>query len=296
MILLFLVGCTVDSRPNEKLQVVSSYGIITDMLYQIGQDKIEIHNLVPSGKDPHEYEPLPLDIKKASDADLLFYDGLNLENGWFFKLANSVNQEESALVNLSEGIKPLYLSDEMHEGNINPHAYLDVNNGMIMVENIYRKLSDKDPINKSFYESNYHQYLSRLQEIDLKYRNEFNSLHDSDKVIVTSERAFQYMNHRYGLKEAYIWSVDTEGTGTVSQIKRLSEFIKKENVSILFIESNVDPRPMQTVSIETGVPIFEKVVYSDEIGTKDSQVDTYEKMLEHNLSVFIEGVKENGEY
>lgn len=167
---------------------------------------------------------------------------------------------------------------------------------MIMVENIYRKLSDKDPINKSFYESNYHQYLSRLQEIDLKYRNEFNSLHDSDKVIVTSERALQYMNHRYGLKEAYIWSVDTEGTGTVSQIKRLSEFIKKENVSILFIESNVDPRPMQTVSIETGVPIFEKVVYSDEIGTKDSQVDTYEKMLEHNLSVFIEGVKENGEY
>src|SRR5690625_1143842 len=106
---------TESGNSGDKLQVVSSFTIITDMVRVVGGDKIEVHNLVPTGTDPHEYEPLPEDIKKATDADILFYNGMNLEggkDGWFAKLIDSVGQDESRVFSLTERVEPMYLRDE----------------------------------------------------------------------------------------------------------------------------------------------------------------------------------------
>ncbi|HZJ87442.1 MAG TPA: zinc ABC transporter substrate-binding protein [Erysipelothrix sp.] len=298
--LLLLSGCAQEKIDDDTLVIVSSYTIITDMLQQIAEDKIVIYNLVPTGTDPHEYEPLPKDIKYVSDADLMFYNGVNLEggeNGWFFKLLKSVDKDIDQVINLSEGIEPLYL----YEGNetedmINPHAYLNPKNGIIMVENILNALVDKDPTNENFYKQNAQIYIEKLTTLENLYRDQFGSLNENDKTIVTSERAFQYMNKEYGIEEGYIWAIDTEETGTAAQIKELSNFIKEKDVKILFLESNVDTRPMETVSKETQVPIFKDKVFSDEIGKKGSEVDTYEKLLTHNLSVFMEGLSEYGSH
>lgn len=299
-IMLTLVGCGTNNEKEEKLQIVSSYSIITDMLNQVGGDLVDVHNLVPTGTDPHTYEPLPEDIKKTTDSDLMFFNGLNLEggtNGWFFKLANTVKKDDKAIIDLSVGIEPMYL----HEGTdskdvMNPHAYLNVNNGIIMTNNIIKALSEKDPDHKESYEKQGAIYIERLVAIDKEYETQFGLLHDEDRVIVTSERAFQYMNAHYGMKEAFIWAIDTDETGTASQIKELTQMIKEENVKVLFVESNVDTRPMETIAKETNVPIFEKRVYSDEVGIPGSEVDTYEKLLNNNLNVFIEGIREHGDY
>ena len=93
------------------------------MIENIGGEYVNVHNLVPIGTDPHEYEPLPEDIKVASDADLLFYNGLNLEggeNGWFFKLVKSVGKSEDKIIEASEGVEPLYLADEEGNQEVNP--------------------------------------------------------------------------------------------------------------------------------------------------------------------------------
>lgn len=296
VLLLVLSGCTKEKQDDGIIRVVSTYTIITDMLTQIAGDKVEIYNLVPTGTDPHEYEPLPKDIMHVSDADLLFYNGLNLEGGekgWFFKLIYSVNQDLDAVIDLSEGIDPLYLYEgKQSDDMINPHAYLNPKNGIIMVENILEALIAKDKEHESEYRQNAQVYLDKLNEIDTLYRDQFNQIKPQDRIFVTSERAFQYLNKEYGFKEGYIWAIDTEETGTVEQIKTLSQFIKNEDVKILFVESNVDTRPMQTVSKETGVPIYNEVVYSDEIGAKGSEVDTYEKLLNHNLKVIVGGLLE----
>lgn len=101
--LVLLTGCGKENNDSggkasdETLKVVTSFTIIQDIAREIGGDNLDIHNLVPTGTDPHEYEPLPKDIKKATDADILFYNGLNLEggkNGWFFKMMDSVGQDE----------------------------------------------------------------------------------------------------------------------------------------------------------------------------------------------------------
>lgn len=293
LILFLLVGCNTEKTKNDKLSVVSSYTIITDMVMQIGQDIIDVYNLVPTGTDPHEYEPLPADMKAVSDADLVFYNGLNLEGGqggWLFKLLSSVNKNEDLVINLSEGVTPMYLYDEETVGNMNPHAFLNPNVGMIMVNNILDTLVSTDPDNAEFYERNASFYLETLEAIDYDYRSQISDLLEENKILVTSERAFQYMTSEYGLKEAYIWALDTDEIGTANQIKSLTQFIKDNNVKVLFLESNVDPRPMETVSQESGVPIYVAPIFSDEIGSKESEVDTYVKMLRHNLDVITGGL------
>src|SRR5699024_9841270 len=126
--IIFLAACSggddSSAENSDKLQVVSSFTIISDMVREIGADKVDVHNLVPTGTDPHEYEPLPEDIKKATDADILFYNGMNLEggkDGWFFKLMDSVKQDESNIFSLTERVEPMYLEDDAtKEEEINP--------------------------------------------------------------------------------------------------------------------------------------------------------------------------------
>lgn len=302
MSLLLLTACSPGNGPVEDLsgkegplKVVTSFTIIQDLAREIGGDDIEIHNLVPTGTDPHEYEPLPLDIKMATDADILFYNGLNLEggtDGWFFRMIESVNQKEENIFSLTEGVEPMYISsDDGKEEEINPHAFIDPAVGIKMAEDMRDALIKKDPDNKDNYEERADEYLSRLKEIDRKYEEIINSIPEERRILVTSERAFQYMTDHYGLKEGYIWAIDTEENGSPEQIKSLIEFIEENHVHVLFIESNVDRRPMETISRETGIPLSEKPIYSDEIGRPGEEVDTYIKYLNYNIDLIHSELK-----
>lgn len=285
---------TESEESGDKLQVVSSFTIITDMVKEVGGEKVEVHNLVPSGTDPHEYEPLPEDIKKATDADILFYNGMNLEggkNGWFFKMIDSVGQDESKVFSLTERIEPMYLQDEAtKEEEINPHSFIDPVVGIQMVEDMLDAFIEVDPNNKDYYEERANDYLDRLKEIEQDYAKRLGELPDENKILVTSECAFQYMLDRYDMEEACIWKVDTEENGSPEQIKSLINFIEEHNVPVLFLESNVDPRPMETVSKESGVEIYEEPIYSDEIGNPGDEVDTYVKYLNYNIEIISDGL------
>lgn len=290
-----------DETTSETLKVVTSFTILEDIARQIGGDDVEIHNLVPTGTDPHEYEPLPGDMKAATDADVLFYNGLNLEggeNGWFFKMVDSVNQNLENIYNLSEGVDPQFVTEEIDaevieaqnlgpdaDGEINPHAFISPHVGIILTENMLDAFVEKDPENAEAYEERAADYLERLNGMDEKYRELVNDLPEERRTLVTSERAFQYMTKEYGLKEGFIWALDTEDTGSPEQIKSLVAFIETHEVPVLFIESNVDSRPMETVSEQTGVPFSSKPIYSDEIGKPGDEVDTYMKFLEYNINL-----------
>lgn len=279
---------------EDKLQVVTSFTIIADMAKEIGGDDVEIHNLVPTGTDPHEYEPLPEDIKKATDADVLFYNGLNLEGGkagWFFKMIDSVGQKKENIYSLTERVKPMYLAGEDgKDEEINPHAFIDPAVGIVMAEDMRDALMEVDPDHKEGYKERGDQYVERLKEINQEYEEKLGALPEKDKILVTSERAFQYLADHFGLKEAFIWEIDTEENGSPEQIKNLVSYIKEHNVPTLFVESNVDTRPMETVSSETGVEIYEKPIYSDEIGKPGEEVDTYVKYLNYNIQILTDGL------
>ena len=278
-----------NTKKNDKLKVVTSFTIIADMAREIGGDVVEVYNLVPSGTDPHEYEPLPDDIKAATDADILFYNGLNLEggeNGWFMKMMDAVNQKDENIFSLTERVEPKYLSgDGDRDEEINPHAFIDPAVGVKMAEDMRDALIKKFPTDSDKIKEQGDAYVQRLKDLDQEFEERVNSIPEENRVLVTSERAFQYLNDHYDLKEAFIWEIDTEENGSPKQIKALVHYIKEHNVPILFVESNVDTRPMETVSTESGVPIAELPIYSDEIGNPGDEIDTYVKYLEYNMKL-----------
>lgn len=278
---------------DDKIQAVTTFTLLEDMVQEIGGDHIDVYNLVPTGTDPHEYEPLPEDIKAATDAEMLFYNGLNLEGGdqgWFAKMIESTGQEWENAFELAEGVEPMYVtSSDGKDEEINPHAFLDPVVGIQMAENVRDALVEVDPDHQEVYEENAEKYLAQLEEIDEQYETKIKEIPEEDRILVTSEQAYQYMTDRYGLKEGYIWAIDTEENGSPEQITELLDFIEENDPPVLFLETNVDSRPMETVSQESGVEIFGEI-YSDEIGKPGEEGDTYVKYLQYNIDMIYDGL------
>ena len=279
---------------SEKIQAVTSFTIIEDMVKEIGGDLVEVYNLVPTGTDPHEYDPLPDDIKAATDADILFYNGLNLEggeHGWFNKMMDAVNQDWDVAFELAENVEPIHItSEDGKEEEINPHAFLDPVVGIEMAEKARDALIEVDPDNQETYEENAEVYLEKLIDIDEQYKTRIADIPEENRILVTSERAYSYMTERYGLEEGYIWAIDTEENGSPEQMKSLLAFLEETPAPVLFVETNVDKRPMETISKESGIEIYGEI-FSDEIGDPGEEGDTYIKYLQYNIDVIYEGLK-----
>ena len=282
-----------NSNTSEKLKVVATNSIIADITKNIAGDKIDLHSIVPVGQDPHEYEPLPDDVKKTSQADLIFYNGINLETGgnaWFTKLVQNAKKEENKdYYAVSDGVEVIYLEGQNEKGKEDPHAWLNLENGMIYAKNIAKQLNAKDPKNKDFYEANLKNYLEKLEALDKEAKQKFNNIPKEKKMIVTSEGCFKYFSKAYNVPSAYIWEINTEEEGTPDQIKTLVEKLRKTKVPSLFVESSVDERPMQTVSKDTNIPIFEKI-FTDSIAEPGQNGDSYYNMMKWNLDKIAEGL------
>lgn len=282
-------------KGDDKLNVVTTFSVLYDIVRNVGGERIgDIHSIVPLGTDPHEYTPLPLDLKKATDADVLFWNGLDMEtgDGWFEQLVTVAhkNIDGPNVFLLSEGVEPLYLTDGKTT-EINPHAFIDVTAGIRYTKNARDAFISIDPDHAHIYEKNASSYIAELEKIHQKYADLIAEIPEHRRILVTSERAFQYMAKTYGLREGYIWEIDTDEHGTPMQLLNVISFIKRNNVPVLFVESNVDPRPMETVSKETKVPIFAKL-YSDELGASNTPGATYIGYLNWNIDRIYEGLKD----
>ena len=278
---------------NDKLNVVVTNSIIADMTKQIAGDKINLHSIVPVGQDPHEYEPLPEDVEKTSSADLILYNGINLEDGgqaWFTKLVkNAKKTKNKDYFPVSKGIEVIYLEGQSEKGKEDPHAWLNLENGMIYSKNIAKQLIAKDPKNKATYEKNRDAYVAKLETLDKEAKTKFKAIPDNKKLIVTSEGCFKYFSKAYGVPSAYIWEINTEEEGTPDQISSLVTKLKNRKPSALFVESSVDKRPMKTVSKDSGIPIYAEI-FTDSIAKKGEKGDSYYAMMKWNLDKISEGL------
>ena len=217
--LLAVTGCSVVPRDEAgsgagfggdgKFNVVTSFSVLEDMTRQIGGEHVNVYNLVPVGQDPHEYELRPADTTHAQDADLLISSGMNLEggnDGWISRLMTAVNLDASQHVEATRGIKPLYITDgiqitdevaldeaaDADEDEVNPHVFVDPANGAKMAENVAEALIRADPEHAADYRANRDAYVGRINELAGSYDELFAGVAEDDRIIVTSERAFQY--------------------------------------------------------------------------------------------------------
>lgn len=298
--LVIFAACSTDSASNDeegdgKLKVVVTNSILADMAETIGQDRIELHSIVPVGKDPHEYEPLPEDVQKTSKADVIFYNGINLETGgnaWFTKLVdNAGKKKDQDYFAASDGVEVIYLEGQNEAGKEDPHAWLNLENGIIYAQNIEKQLSAKDPDNQAFYQENLNKYVEKLSTLDQEAKEKFAAIPEDKKMIVTSEGCFKYFSKAYDIPSNYIWEINTEEEGTPDQIKQLVQTLRASNVPSLFVESSVNEKPMQTVSKDTDIPIYAKI-FTDSVAEKGEDGDSYYAMMKWNLDKISEGLSQ----
>ncbi|MEK4328552.1 metal ABC transporter substrate-binding protein [Paenibacillus sp. FSL R7-0297] len=275
---------------EDKLQIVATYSIIADMTENIVGDKAEVYSMVPIGTDPHMYDPLPADTGKVSSADLIFYNGLNLETGkgWFQDLLKVTNKNEVAFA-VSDEVTPMYLTEKGKETQVDPHAWLDIQNSIKYVDVITKRVIEQDPDNKEYYLNNQTAYVKELNELDQYAKEEVNKIPQEQRILVTSEGAFKYFSKAYGFESAFIWEINTDSQGTPEQMKRIISIIEENQVPALFLETSVNPKTMETISNETGVPIHSKI-FTDSLAKKGEDGDTYIKMIQWNIDKVIEGL------
>ncbi|MEC3885559.1 zinc ABC transporter substrate-binding protein [Halobacillus sp. HZG1] len=297
--LLLLAACGGEEangnteQEDGKVQVVTTYSIVYDIVKNIGGDQVDIHSLAPIGSNPHEYDPLPEDVKKATDADAVFYNGLNLEagNAWFNKLMETAGKdgEDAPVFLMSDGVEAMYLTSEGNEGEEDPHAWLDIRNGIKYAENARDGLIKVDPENKDIYEKNAEEYIAELQALHDKAVEQFNDIPKEERVLVTSEGAFKYFSDAYGFQAEYIWEINQENQGTPDQITRIVDIINDKQITGLFLETSIDPRSMEAVSNETDVPIMGDV-FTDSLAEPGEEGDTYISMMESNINTIKKGL------
>ena len=303
LVVLGIAGCatgkenssqtTSATAENKKIQVVTTNSIIYDMTKNIAGDLVDLHSIVPVGQDPHEYEPLPEDVQKVQKADLIFYNGINLENAedaWFTKMVKNAGKvADKDYFAVSDGVDVIYLEGENEKGKEDPHAWLNIENGVIYAKNIAKQLIAKDPKNKETYEKNLAAYVEKLEALDKDAKQRIAKIPEEKRLIVTSEGCFKYFSQASDINSAYICEINTEEEGTPEQIANLVRQLRASKVPSLFVESSVDDRPMKTVSQETGKPIH-STIFTDSIAEEGKDGDSYYSMMKWNLDKIIEGL------
>ena len=283
---------SADLTAGDKLQVVTTNSILEDMVRYVGGDRIELYSIVKRGTDPHEYEPQPSDVSAATEANVIFHNGLNLEtggNGWFNKLVETSHKKfNEDVFSASSEVTPEHLTTNENEED--PHAWLDLANGVKYVQVITKVLKEKDKKNANYYQANADKYIAKLEKLHHQAQSKYLEIPEKQRLLVTSEGAFKYFGKAYHVTPAYIWEINTESQGTPEQMQRVLGKIRKSDVKNLFVESSVSPKSMEKVSKESGLEIYSKL-FTDSLAKEGSDGDTYYSMMKWNIDHIYNGLK-----
>jgi manganese/iron transport system substrate-binding protein len=268
-----------------KKKVVTSFTIIADMAREVAGDAAEVESITKPGAEIHGYEPTPKDIVKAQSADLVLWNGMNLEL-WFEKFFQNVKDVPSAV--LTEGIQPMGISEGPYTGKPNPHAWMSPANAAIYVENIRKALVKMDPANEATYNANATTYTAKIKALDEPVRQKLSSIPEDQRWLVSSEGAFSYLCANYGLKQLYLWPINADAQGTPQQVQKVIDGVRSNKIPVIFSESTVSDKPAKQVSKETGAR-YGGVLYVDSLTDASGPAPTYLKLLETNADTIVKG-------
>lgn len=264
-------------------RVLTTFTIIQDMAQRVAGDALVVDSITKPGSEIHDYEPTPLDLVKAQDADLVLWNGLGLER-WFEKFLQQVNQVPSVV--LSEGVEPMGIGEGPYSGKPNPHAWMSPSNAIIYVENIRKALVKLDPANAAKFDANAAAYTAELQAVDAPVRKALESIPSDQRWLVSCEGAFSYLIRNYGMKELYLWPVNADQEGTPQQVQRVVDTIRAQKIPVVFSESTISDKAMKQVAKETGAR-FGGVLYVDSLTDASGPAPTYLQLLKYNADTLL---------
>jgi manganese/iron transport system substrate-binding protein len=272
-----LTFCLLSStaQAQDRLKVVTTFTILQDIAQNVAGDAADVVSITKPGAEIHGYDPTPQDIVRASDADLILYNGLNLEL-WFEQFINNLGDMPHAI--LTDGIIPLPISEGDYVGKPNPHGWMGLENAMIYVDNIKKALSTHDPANAATYAANAAAYKQQIRDTVGPLRDRILALPEDRRWLVTCEGAFSYLAKDFGLRELYLWPINADQTGTPQQVRRVIDGVREHSIPAVFCESTVNQAPAQQVARETGAA-YGGMLFVDSLTDADGPVPTYLDLL-----------------
>ncbi|MGB3402432.1 MAG: metal ABC transporter substrate-binding protein [Microcoleaceae cyanobacterium] len=277
---------TVSGETENKKKVVTTFTILADMARNVAGDRLVVESITRIGAEIHGYEPTPSDLTKAQDADLVLYNGMNLER-WFEPFYGNLKNVPSVL--LTEGIEPIPIAEGPYANKPNPHAWMSPRNALIYVENIRQAFVELDPENAEVYNTNAAAYSERLKALDQQLQTDLARLPPQQRFLVSCEGAFSYLARDYQLQEIYMWPINAEQQSTPQQIKGVIEAVKTNEVPTVFCESTVSNEAQKEVAKATNAR-FGGNLYVDSLSTESGPVPTFLDLLEYDARTITNGL------
>lgn len=275
-----------DSAVSDQKVVLTTFTILADMAQTVAGDELQVESITRIGAEIHGYEPTPSDLVKAQDADLILYNGMNLER-WFEQFLGNVQDVPSVI--LTEGIEPIAIAAGPYADKPNPHAWMSPQNALIYVENIRQAFIDLDPENADTYNANALAYSEQLKAIDEELQANLVQVPDGQRYLVSCEGAFSYLANDYDLDEIYLWPINAEQQSTPKQIQGVIDAVKANNIATVFCESTVSDEGQQEVARATGAK-FGGNLYVDSLSTTAGPVPTFLDLLTYDVQLISEGL------
>ena len=260
---------------DDKMKVVTTFTVLADMAMNVAGDAADVVSITKPGAEIHGYEPTPQDIVRASDADLILWNGMNLEL-WFEQFFSNMKDVPSAT--LTNGIIPISISAGSYEGKPNPHAWMGLDNALIYIDNIVLAFSNQDPENAGAYKANADAYKQELRATIEPLRAAIARIPEDRRWLVTCEGAFSYLARDFGMKELYLWPMNADQMGTPQQVRAVIDGVRDNDIPVVFCESTVNSSPAEQVARETGAA-YGGVLYVDSLSGPDGEVPTYLDLL-----------------
>ncbi|RFP90977.1 metal ABC transporter substrate-binding protein [Rhodobacteraceae bacterium 63075] len=284
--LLVSLALAAPVAADDKLKVATTFTVLADMATNVAGEAADVVSVTKPGAEIHGYQPTPRDIVRASDADLILWNGLNLEL-WFEQFLTNLGDVPSAT--LSDGIEPISIGSGSYEGKPNPHAWMGLDNALVYIANIEAALSEADPENAAVYAANAERYAAELRAALEPLRAQVEAIPEDERWLVTCEGAFSYLARDMGLEELYLWPMNTDQVGTPQQVRKVIDGVRANDIPAVFCESTVNTAPAEQVARETGAA-YGGVLYVDSLSTADGPVPTYLDLMRVTTETVVRGL------
>ncbi|WP_405294671.1 metal ABC transporter solute-binding protein, Zn/Mn family [Algibacter sp. Ld11] len=293
LISLIAFSCKSDKNTNQKLNIVTTTSMITDLVKNVAGNEVNVEGLMGSGVDPHLYKASEGDVTKLSGADIIFYNGLHLE-GKLVEVFEKMHNIKT--VALSDAVdKSTLIGSEYFASNYDPHIWFNTEYWIQITQFVADKLSEAIPEKTDVFQANSAKYITELKALQVSLKSTIETLSKEKRILVTAHDAFNYFGKAYGFQVRGLQGISTATEAGVQDVQKLSAYIIENKIKAIFVESSVPKRTIEALqaavnSKDHNVDIGGSL-YSDALGSAGTPEGTYIGMFKYNVSTIVNALK-----
>ena len=292
LLIVLLTACSttpkntsaVESKNDNNITTYASIYPMYDFASKIGGDKINLSTMVPSGTEPHDWEPTAMNITHLEEADVFIYNGAGMEH-WVEDVLASLQNEKIIVVEASNNVDFIkgHSHSEKHEEDTthDPHVWLYPLNAKIQMENIKNAFVEADPRNAGYYEANYKKYAAECDALDQEFKDTLAPLVNKD--IIVSHEAYGYLSEAYDLHQIGIEGLSADSDPDPARMAEIIDLAKEKNIETIFFEETVSSKVAETIAKEVGAKTAVLSPIEGLSNEQESAGDDYFSVMRQNL-------------